>query len=448
MMYSISFCFLFLFYYSIINLVDALAIPPILPTNLLPLFRTPFKQVKKKTSPSSSSVTNSTFTFKNTKSASSSSNVLPLFNADAFLYLIEIGIGPTQKFTVAIDTGSADTWVPSNKCPKEKCDLDKYDLSTTNQNNNIEPFSVTYGSGTIKGEYRKETITIGNIVVHDQQFGAVSDVSGFTLLPEKDKNGNDQPSLDGLLGLGFPGLTGSDEGYDPVVISMYKQKLIQEPVFSIYLNERDAQDYAGEIIFGGIDQDKYTGSMGYIPLIQGKNKRGKTDYTHWAFRGGSISTQSNQKHSFKSSDVLIFDTGSTFTYFSKDIIDSLIPTNLKNNINYNKSQNLYFCNCDLLHDTENSLQLTLPQTNSKTPLTITIPVANLIVTDGTNDTNTQCVFGMVPLGESEVIDTTYGGRLFILGDTILRSLYLVFNFREHTIGVAAAKNVGGTVSVN
>ncbi|CAO3633805.1 unnamed protein product [Cunninghamella echinulata] len=441
-MYFISFCFLFLFYYSTVNVIDALTIPP-----ALSLIRTPLRQVKTKTSSSSSSVTNNTFAFKHSK-PSSSSNVIPLFNADAFLYLIEIGIGPTQKFTVAIDTGSADTWVPSIKCPKEKCDLNKYDVNAAGQKNNIGPFSVTYGSGTIRGDYRKETITIGNIVVQDQQFGAVSDVIGFDLLPEEDENGNVQPSLDGLLGLGYPGLTGSAKGYDPIVISMYKQKLIQEPVFSIYLNERDAQDYAGEIIFGGIDQEKYTGSMGYISLIQGKNKQGKADYTHWAFRGDSISFQSSKKYSFKPSDVLIFDTGSSFSFLPKKIIDSLIPTNLKNDITYNKSQKLYFCNCDLLHDTKNALQLTLPQMNSKAPLTITIPIANLIITDGTNDEYTQCAFGIVPMNESEVIDTTYGGNLYVLGDTILRSLYLVFNFKEHTIGIAAAKNVGGTVSVN
>lgn len=85
-MYLTAFYLLVLF--NVILSIHAFIIPN--PLLALPFTRTPNTNFK-----------NTDSAFRKTSSPSPSS----LYNDHSFLYLVEIGIGPNQKFTVAIDTG-------------------------------------------------------------------------------------------------------------------------------------------------------------------------------------------------------------------------------------------------------------------------------------------------------------------------------------------------------
>lgn len=68
--------------------------------------------------------------------------------------------------------------------------------------------------------------------------------------------------FDGLLGLGFD--TISVNGIVPPFYNMMNQKLLDSNVFSFRLGSSDAD--GGEVIFGGIDHDAYSGKLFYAPV--------------------------------------------------------------------------------------------------------------------------------------------------------------------------------------
>ena len=49
---------------------------------------------------------------------------------------------------------------------------------------------------------------------------------------------------------------------------MVNQGLVNEPVFSFWLNRNIEGEEGGEIVFGGMDSDHYNGEHTYVPVTQ------------------------------------------------------------------------------------------------------------------------------------------------------------------------------------
>lgn len=49
---------------------------------------------------------------------------------------------------------------------------------------------------------------------------------------------------------------------------MVKQGLINEPVFSFWLNRNLQDDEGGELVFGGVDPNHYRGKHTYVPVTE------------------------------------------------------------------------------------------------------------------------------------------------------------------------------------
>lgn len=49
---------------------------------------------------------------------------------------------------------------------------------------------------------------------------------------------------------------------------MVDQGLVKEPVFSFWLNRNTDGEEGGEIVFGGVDPDHYTGEHTYVPVTE------------------------------------------------------------------------------------------------------------------------------------------------------------------------------------
>ena len=182
----------------------------------------------------------------------------PLSNyLNAYYYgVIEIGT-PPQKFKVIFDSWSSDFWVPSVSCTSIACYLHStYDsrASSTYVADGTK-FSINYGSGSVSGILSKDEISVAGAKLTGVTFGETVSEPGLAFAFGR---------FDGILGLGMP--SSSVAGVKPIFNEMIDQKVITEPVFSVYLHKDSNETSGGEITFGGIDKTRYTGDLTYVPV--------------------------------------------------------------------------------------------------------------------------------------------------------------------------------------
>ncbi|CAO3607931.1 unnamed protein product [Cunninghamella echinulata] len=343
-------------------------------------------------------------------------------------------------------------------------------------------------------------------------------------------------NANGILGLGYPLLTAgannNDNIYTPFVFNLIQQNIIQEPLFSVYLNQASKNGWVGEVIFGGIDTTKFTGDLIYVPVakleapsstkeednsspssnnsnnkkamkqmfsgVQKEEKDNDDDmkiidaalsddflqrirhnryanknmnippykstdassstnydgYYYWMVYGYGISiNNANQSLHFKlrrAGGAFILDTGTTLTYLPNDvaisIAKSIAGSHGQGRIMMDRQSGLLLVDCGLAQSKATlSLQMATDPSMSGPPVNFTVKSSELIIPIDTESvtTATQCLFGIAPVG-----NTSGGGlghNLFLIGDSMLRSAYLVFDFGRHRVGIAAAKGMGSSV---
>ncbi|KAL2460639.1 Aspartic proteinase A1 [Abeliophyllum distichum] len=213
------------------------------------------------------------------KLGGSNRDIVDLKNYFDAQYYGEISIGsPPQNFTVIFDTGSSNLWVPSSKCYFSlACYFhSKYKASKSSTYTKIgKPCSIHYGSGSISGHFSQDNVGVGDVVVKDQVFIEATREPSLTFLIAK---------FDGILGLGFQEISVGDQV--PVWYNMVDQDLVDEPVFSFWLNRDTEAEEGGEIVFGGVDPKHYKGNHSYVPVTQ----KGYWQFEMGDFLVGNLST--------------------------------------------------------------------------------------------------------------------------------------------------------------
>lgn len=221
---------------------------------------------------------------------------------------------------------------------------------------------------------------------------------------------------------GFPG----DEPYSLLLNTMADQGVIASRVFSLDL--RHASSQTGAIIYGGLDRSKFIGSLEARPIVPGIQGE-----TRLAVNLTSLGLTTDQSQSFKlgAADTnVMLDSGTTLTRMHSaaalPILDALGAQD--------DGEGYFYVPCST-RSAGGSVDFGF---GSKT---VRVDFNDFILSSGdssdgssgSDDDNSLCYVGLVLTTDQQ-----------ILGDTVLRAGYFVFDWDNKEVHIAQAADCGSS----
>ncbi|KAK8087008.1 hypothetical protein PG994_001982 [Apiospora phragmitis] len=209
-----------------------------------------------------------------------------------YSYFVEAQFGSDGSLMyMLLDTGASSSWVMGSDCTSDACSMHntfKSDGSSSLKDSG-KPFSVEYGSGSVSGSLVTDTVKIAGMTV-TMDFGLAKKTSDqFSSFP-----------FDGILGLSI-----GNGGPQNFLVALKGAKVVDTNVFAVSLSRNSDGLNDGEIAFGAPNPDKYTGDIAYTP-VNAKNKGS------WAINFDDVSV-SGKPVGIKDKLAYI-DTGTTFAF--------------------------------------------------------------------------------------------------------------------------------------
>ncbi|EIW61844.1 acid protease [Trametes versicolor FP-101664 SS1] len=312
-------------------------------------------------------------------------------------YVVPVKIGtPGVTLNLDFDTGSSDLWVWSSELSRASSTKGHtiYNPSKSSTAKKASgTWNISYGDGSsASGNVYTDNVTVADVTIPGQAIELAEKLSASFL----QDGGND-----GLLGLAWPQInTVSPKPVPTPVENMITKKLINPSVFTVKLGRGDE---AGFYSFGFIDTSVTPNPITYTPV---DNSQG-----FWQVASTSWSLNGETKE--RSGNTTILDTGTTLLLVSDDVVDAL----------YGGIKGAVFDN---------------QQGGYKFPSDATVPDVSFAVGDTLYKVNAKDIaFGDAGDG------FTFGGiqsrgdlDFDIFGDVFLKSVYVVFNQGEKTVGLA------------
>lgn len=306
-------------------------------------------------------------------------------------------------------------WVNSpgslSGCRYKELDLcSDYDVYQANASSTYiylsSDFNATYidGSGA-SGDYASDTILIGEHELTGMQFGI-----GYA---------SSEPQ--GVLGIGYDVWLSDHDvfgiGYGGRAPSLLQllvdQGVIQSNAYSLWLDDRESS--TGSILFGGVDTAKFHGTLQTLPV---QEYQGKIRYPSVSLTGLSLSG-SNRSRSFLQDlpTVAVLDSGTPLTFLPQGLSEEIYATL---GIQYS-AENGFYASVDCsLAESKETLDFDFGS------IAIMVPMNELVLP--TEDTSHGCRFGIKP--------SRFDYEVYMLGDTFLRSAYVVYDLDNNQVSVA------------
>lgn len=334
-------------------------------------------------------------------------------------YSMDILLGtPGQNISVLVDTGSSDLWVmsPDNSyCSSGladgvSCSQDmEFDSSKSSTfSSNQTGFEIQYGDGSFaEGNYAQDVLVIGDVNISNANFALA----------------NETNSTNVVFGIGLPGseatvdtvdLSGEySPTYSNIPMQMKEQGYIDVISYSLWLN-RYSQS-TGSLLFGGVDHSKYNGSLLTVPIISSYSQV-KTPYRLQVRLDGIdyYDSKGDSSSILGSSLSALLDSGTTAMMLPSQLVESIMDAI---GAQLDSSQQVYIADCD------SSGSFTFDFSGAL----IEVRVEDLLINIGSVGSQNYCYVAIYPS-----VDST------ILGDSFLRSAYVVFDLENYEVGLANA----------
>jgi hypothetical protein len=331
--------------------------------------------------------------------------------------VVSIG-NPAQNVTVLVDTGSSELWVNPEcdtvnvQSQRQQCEsFGQYDPDDSNTPP-VGPFGseqINYGDPSdestltsVNIEYYADTVALGAAKITNQTFGVVINSTGQS---------------QGIMGLA-PDLRGgfdSDEPYSLLLNSMAQEGIINSRVFAMDLRHADSE--TGAIIYGGIDRNKFIGSLEARPIIRGLQGEYRLA-VQLNTLGLTTSRGRSQSFALRGDDTnVMLDSGTTLTRMNSNVA---LPI-LRALGAQDDGEGYYVVPCRLRRS-GGSVDFGFGNK------TVRVPYSDFILDVGDP---TYCYVGMVITQDQQ-----------ILGDSVLRAGYFVFDWDNEEVHIAQAANCG------
>jgi hypothetical protein len=186
-------------------------------------------------------------------------------------------------------------------------------------------------------------------------------------------------SPQGIMGVGYAineaSVSTDGRAYQNLPQVMASSKLINSPAYSLWLNDLEAN--TGSILFGGVDSDKYHGSLATLPIIkeEGAFREFIVALTGLTAAGETV---------LNTAIPVLLDSGSSLSY---------LPTNYYNALNTifngvpNDQAGASIVSCSYMNS-QNTIDF------SFSGLTITVPMSEMVLVEGTRRGQPVCILGM------------------------------------------------------
>ncbi|KAA8915807.1 hypothetical protein TRICI_002017 [Trichomonascus ciferrii] len=318
------------------------------------------------------------------------------------MYTADLGIGtPPQYVQVVLDTGSSDLWVYREGVQLNDVN-ETYNPDKSSSFHFVsDGFEIEYVSGANRGHYADEDMRMGELELNSQRFAYVDDVS------------DSSPEVNGILGIGLPSGEAGNTKYPNLPQSLADQGLIRKNAYSLFLDDLDGS--CGSILFGGVDDTKYKGDLKTVPLTSQQSLE------------VAVSVEGSKELR------AVLDSGTSLTYIPGDLVAQIAS---KLGAIYDLQYQMYFV-ADPVPD-----HVTVEFSFSGH--TIAVPGSELAVKATKYEVTNSAYPYVLTIAPSE---STQG--IVLLGDSFLRSAYVVYDLEDRKIALAQASydNTNSNVKV-
>jgi Eukaryotic aspartyl protease len=343
------------------------------------------------------------------------------------LYFINVTIGtPPQPFSLQLDTGSSDIWVPSRQsdvCTQTRraCQAGAFQSvrSTTFVDLLRNAFQIQYVDGSqIQGDYFADVLHIGDTVTLQNMTMGLATTASRGL---------------GIMGIGYSAgesVVAIDPSavYPNVIDQLVNQGAINSRAYSLYLNDLNAD--SGNILFGGVDTNKYTGDLIALPVQIDAESGNLTSFTV-AFTGLTVMDSSGKNQLTRDNIAVpaILDSGTTDTYLPDDLANAILD-----GVGVTTDPSLgNVVPCDVGNEQATFVFAFGGKGGPVINVALSQFVTPLFSSDGStpkfNGGKDACSFGISAAGNQPIL----------FGDTFLRSAYAVYDLDNNQIALAQAK---------